>query len=160
DWRSSEMPAAAGQFRTTLPPSVADFKYRVVVGSLVSPTFEVKVIHPPRITRIDVDYTYPSSLNLKPRSETDGGDLYAAAGTAARLHIFADRPTATGRMSFANGASIDLSAVSPAEMTATTTIVADGSYRITLADRDGTTDGAQTEYFIRVLDDRPPDVHI
>jgi hypothetical protein len=160
EWRSSEMTAGAGGFRAFLPPSFADFKYRVVVGTLVSPTFEVKVIHPPRIARIDVDYTYPSSLNLKPRAETDGGDLYAPAGTAARLHIFADRPTASGRMSFSNGSSIDLSGVSPAEMTATTTIVADGSYRITLTDREGMTDGAQTEYFIRVLDDRPPDVHI
>jgi hypothetical protein len=160
EWRSSEMPAGAGQFRMSLPPSLSDFKYRVVVGTLMSPAFEVKVIHPPRIARIDVDYAYPSSLNLKPRSEADGGDLYAPAGTTARLHIFADRPAAAGRMSFSNGTSIDLSAISPAEMTGTTTIVADGSYRITLTDRDGMTDGAQTEYFIRVLDDRPPDVHI
>jgi hypothetical protein len=63
-------------------------------------------------------------------------------------------------MSLSNGKSIDLTGVSPSEMTAATTIVEDGSYRITLADRDGVTNGAQTEYFIRVLDDRPPDVHI
>jgi hypothetical protein len=160
EWRSSQMPAGAGQFRASLPPSFSDFKYRVTVGSVVSPTFEVKVVHPPRVARIDVDYSYPSGLDLKPRTETDGGDLYAPAGTAARLHVFTDRPAATGRIFFSNGTSIDLNAVSPAEMTATTTIVADGSYRITLTNRDGMTDGPQTEYFIRVLDDRPPDVHI
>jgi len=160
EWRSSEMSAGADQFRTSVPPSFSDFKYRVVVGTLVSPTFEVKVVHPPRIARIDVDYTYPPSLNLKPHSETDGGDLYAPAGTSARLHVFADRPTATGRISFSNGTSIGLSAVSPNHLTATTTVVADGSYRITLTDHDGMTDGAPTEYFIRVLNDRPPDVHI
>jgi hypothetical protein len=39
-------------------------------------------------------------------------------------------------------------------------IVEDGSYRIALAGADGVSDGGQTEYFIRTLDDRPPDVHI
>jgi hypothetical protein len=97
---------------------------------------------------------------LKSRTETDGGDLYAPAGTAVRLHVFADRPVATGRMSFSNGTSMELAAASPTEVTAALRITQDGSYRITLADRDGVTDGAQNEYFIRVLDDRPPDVHI
>src|SRR5262249_13453481 len=76
------------------------------------------------------------------------------------LHIYSDRPAATGRLSFSNGASIDLTGVAPGEMTAATRILQDGSYRITLTGQDGITDGAQTEYFIRVLDDRPPDVHI
>src|SRR5215471_2513767 len=159
-WHGIEMAASSGQFRASLPPSFSDFKYRVAVGTLLSPTYEVRVVHPPRIRRIDVDYTYPAVLDLKPRTETDGGDLYAPAGTAARLRIFADRPVANGRMVVSNGKSIDLTGVSPSEMTAATTIVEDGSYRITLADREGVTDVGQTEYFIRVLDDRPPDVHI
>src|SRR5215471_9423731 len=159
-WHGIEMAASSGQFRASLPPSFSDFKYRVAVGTLLSPTYDVRVVHPPRIMRIDVDYTYPPTLDLKPRSETDGGDLYAPAGTAARLHILADRPVASGRMSLSNGKSIALTGVSLSEMTAATTIVEDGSYRITLADREGVTDVGQTEYFIRVLDDRPPDVHI
>jgi hypothetical protein len=160
EWRSSEMSAASGQFHASLPPSTSDFRYRVAVGTLVSPPYAVKVVHPPRVMRIDVDYTYPSELDLRSRTETDGGDLYAPAGTAARLHIFSDRLVATGRISFSDGTSIDLAGVSPSEMTAATRIVKDGSYRITLTDRDGFTDAASTEYFIRVLDDRPPDVHI
>jgi uncharacterized protein DUF4175 len=159
-WRRSEMSAGAGQFQVSLPPAIADFKYRVAVGALVSPIYQVSVVHPPRVTRIDVDYTYPPALDLKSRTETDGGDLYAPAGTAVRLHVFADRPVATGRMSLSNGASIDLAAASVMEMTAAMKITEDGSYRIALADREGVTEGAPTEYFIRVLDDRPPDVHI
>jgi hypothetical protein len=159
DWRSSEM-SGAGQFHASFPPAIADFKYRVAVGPLASPVYQVTVVRPPRVTRIDVDYTYPPALDLKSRTETDGGDLYAPAGTAVRLHVFADRPVATGRMSFSNGTSMELAAASPTEVTAALRITQDGSYRITLADRDGVTDGAQNEYFIRVLDDRPPDVHI
>jgi hypothetical protein len=160
EWRGSEMSAGAGQFHASLPPAIADFKYRVAVGTLVSPIYQVRVVQPPRVTRIDVDYTYPPALDLKSRTETDGGDLYAPAGTAVRLHVFADRPVATGRMSLSNSTSIDLAAASATELTGAMKVTADGSYRVTLADREGMTEGAPTEYFIRVLDDRPPDVHI
>ena len=36
----------------------------------------------------------------------------------------------------------------------------DDSYRITLADHDGLGSIGDTQYFIRVMDDRPPDVRI
>jgi hypothetical protein len=160
EWRGSEMSAGAGQFHASLPPAIADFKYRVAVGTLVSPVYQVRVVQPPRVTRIDVDYTYPPALDLKSRTETDGGDLYAPADTAVRLHVFADRPVATGTMSLSNGTSIHLAAASATEMTASLKVTEDGSYRLALADREGVTDGTATEYFIRVLDDRPPDVHI
>jgi len=160
EWRGSEMSAGAGRFHASLPPAIADFRYRVSVGTLVSPIYQVRVVQPPRVTRIDVDYTYPPELDLKSRTESDVGDLYAPAGTVVRLHVFADRPVATGTMSFSNGTSIRLAAASATEMTAAMKVTEDGSYRLALADRAGMTEGAPTEYFIRVLDDRPPDVHI
>ena len=72
---------AAGAFRLTLPSVAAPFSYRVVAGAVTSPTYEVAVAIPPRVTRIDVHYTYPAGLRLAPRTETDGGDIYAPAGT-------------------------------------------------------------------------------
>ena len=36
----------------------------------------------------------------------------------------------------------------------------DDSYRIRLADADGLTSDGDSEYFIRLMDDRPPDVRI
>ena len=40
------------------------------------------------------------------------------------------------------------------------TIVDDGSYRVALSDGDGLNNPGETEYFIRTLEDRPPDVRI
>jgi len=159
-WRGSEMSAGSGRFQASLAPAIADFKYRVTVGGLVSPTYDIKVVRAPRISRIDVDYTYPPATGLRPRTEMDGGDLYAPEGTVVRLHVFADQPAATGQLSLSNGASINLASASPTEMTADTRVTQDGSYRITLRDSDGMADESQTEYFIRVLDDRPPEVHV
>ena len=45
-------------------------------------------------------------------------------------------------------------------LTADLTIQKDGSYRVALDDVDGLSNPGDTEYFIRMLDDRPPDVRI
>jgi hypothetical protein len=45
-------------------------------------------------------------------------------------------------------------------LAATLTIVEDNAYRVALTDREGLANPGDTEYFIRVLEDRPPDVHI
>ena len=49
---------------------------------------------------------------------------------------------------------------SPEVLSATLTIVEDSAYRVALTDREGLSNPGDTEYFIRVLEDRPPDVHI
>ena len=117
-WRSAEMSGdGGGQFRLSIESVASDFKYRVVAGALASPTYEVKVAHPPRVVRIDVDYTYPASLSLPPHTETDGGDVYAPAGTTVRLHVYTDRPVADARLSLANRQSIALAALSPTSST-------------------------------------------
>ena len=56
-----------------------------------SPIFDVTVARAPRVTRIDVEYTYPAALRLAPRVEEDSGDIYAPAGTDVRLRVLTDR---------------------------------------------------------------------
>jgi Domain of unknown function (DUF4175) len=160
-WRGAEMATAKpGTFHLTTEPIGASFKYRVVAGTVTSPTYDVLVARPPRVTRIDVDYTYPAGLNLKPRTERDAGDIYAPAGTDVRVHIFTDLPAATGQMALANGKSIALSADQPTELTASLKVLDDNSYRVALADAEGMSNAGETEYFIRTLEDRPPEVRI
>ena len=96
----------AARFRFSLPRQelsrsleavATPFKYRVVAGPITSPTYTVGVAHPPRVTRIDVDYTYPPTLGLEPRTEEDSGDVYAPAGTDVRLRVRTDRRTRSPR---------------------------------------------------------------
>jgi len=160
-WQPSDMASAApGHFRAVLPGVAADFRYRVVAGTIASPAYRVTVSSPPRVARIDLDYTYPAGLGLAPRTETDGGDIYAPAGTDVRLHIHTERPVASGSLTLPGGGSIPLAAVSTTELNASMTVSADGSYRVRLVDRAGLDNEAGSEYFIRAVDDRPPDVHI
>ncbi len=161
-WRSTEMAAEREieGFGLKLDAVSTSFKYRVVAGAVTSPTYDVTVVQPPRVARIDVDYAYPAGLKLAARTESDGGDIYAPAGTSIRLHVFTDRPAATGMMALGNGNGITLSPTTPTELTGTFDLVADNSYRVSLADGEGISTPGDTEYFIRILEDRPPEVRI
>jgi hypothetical protein len=167
NWRAAHMVRAAnkdtdgaGRFRLALDSVTAPFKYRVVAGPVTSPTYAIAVAHPPRVTRIDVDYTFPAALGLKPRTEEDSGDIYAPAGTDVRVRIHTDRPAATGQMTLGDGKMLSLSADASTVLAARLKVVADNSYRVALADREGFSNPGETEYFIRLLEDRPPEVHI
>ena len=148
-----------GAFHLALGPIANPFSYRVVAGGVTSPTYSIRVARPPRVTRIDVDYTYPPSLAQPPRTEEDSGDVYAPAGTDVRLHVSLDRP-ATGRLSLGDGHDLDLVAESPMVLTGSLTVTDDNSYRVALTDSEGLSNAGDTEYFIRMLLDRPPEVHI
>ena len=160
-WRAAEMTSdAAGSFRLDLPSVSAAFRYRVVAGAVTSPTYDIAVVVPPRVTRIDLHYAYPSGLRLPPRTETDGGDIYAPAGTEVRVQVFTDRPAATGELTLGDGKPLTLSPEAPNELSASLKVTDDNSYRIALADREGIGSPGDTEYFIRTLEDRPPDVRV
>jgi Domain of unknown function (DUF4175) len=160
-WRAVVMTRdRAGSYRLELESITAPFTYRVAAGTLTSRAFAVTVARVPRVTRIDLDYTYPPTLGLKPRSEQDGGDIYAPSGTEVRVRIHTDREVATGRMILNGGKTLPFTSQSPTLWSATLKIVGDNAYRVALTDRDGRSNPGDTEYFIRMLQDRPPEVHI
>jgi hypothetical protein len=118
------------------------------------------VLHPPQVARIDVHYEFPAPLGLSPVTENSGGDVYGPAGTRVRLEIEADKPVESGALVLDDGTRIELSADGSAVLAGEMTIDSDGSYRVALADLDGLASDGDTEYFIRVLEDRPPVVRV
>ena len=159
-WNATEMVAQGDGFLLDLPSVSSSFQYRVVAGAVRSPEYEVSAIRPPRVERIDVEYAYPAALGLKPRVEEDGGDIYAPAGTDVKIRIHLDRAAATGQLAMGSGESLALTSEEPQTFAASMRLDADNSYRVTLADADGFSSPGDTEYFIRMLDDRPPEVRI
>ena len=160
-WQPSTMALfAPGRFHSTIAQPSRDIRYRVVVGSLVSPIYTVRVVRPPHVARIDLEYVYPSTLGLSPRTELDAGDIYAPAGTKVRLRVSTDKDVAGGHLAMDSGASLPMAMESPTQLTATMAVTNDGSYRVLLADPEGLGDDSGNEYFIRIVADRPPEVHI
>ena len=119
------------------------------------------MVHPPQVERIDLDYAYPPALELlDPRREEDGGDIYAPEGTAVRFTVTADRPVAASAIVLADGTRVPPRRRRPPVVGRARPCAADGSYRIALVEDDGIETPDDTEYFIRTLLDRPPDVRI
>ncbi len=160
-WRGIDMGADdPGAFHLDIDAVSRSFKYRVIAGAAASATYDVTVVHPPRVKRIDVDYSYPAGLRLPPRTERDGGDIYAPAGTEVRLHVITDQPAVGGRLVLGGGRTLDLAPARADELTAGFKVTEDGSYRVAVADSEGLSSAADPEYFIRLLEDRAPDVRI
>jgi hypothetical protein len=159
--RTVPMPRRGNEFEFAFQSVDRTFTYRVSAGSRASRDFTVSALFPPKVRRIDAHYEYPSFTGLPPRDEEDGGDLYAPEGTRVRLRIHTDKPVASGTMSISGGAK-----TAPFRKTGTTELETDllltknEAYRVQLTDADGLRGGAETEYFIRLMDDRPPDVRI
>ncbi|MBL8138638.1 MAG: hypothetical protein JNL48_18595 [Acidobacteria bacterium] len=150
---------ADGAFEIVVPDVSATFPYHVTAGSGRSSAYTVTVVHPARVERIDLDYVYPPALGLEPRREEDGGDIYAPEGTAVTLRITADRPVGASALMLADGTRVALG-VNGTLATGALTVRTDGSYRIAFVDDDGVEMPDDTEYFIRTLLDRPPDVRV
>lgn len=160
-WQSTDMPPDAdGIFRMRFDALGESFRYRVLAGTIESDEYDIVVVRPPRVTRVDVEYRYPAALGLEARTEEDTGDIYAPAGTDVRLIVHTDRDAAAGHMALGGGKTVELTTATPTRLEASMRIDRDDSYRLRVADRDGMSTPGETEYFIRILDDRPPDVRV
>jgi hypothetical protein len=154
------MTPAGGAFEFTVGAVDRTFSYAVTAGSSRSPRYTVTALTPPRVERIDLRYEYPSFAGLAPREERDGGDVYAPEGTRVRVRIHTDKPIASGELAFGHSPAIALRAAGARQVEAELILAKDDSYRVRLADSDGLQSSGDLEYFIRLMDDRPPDVRI
>ncbi len=142
-------------------PSVgASFNYGVAAAGVRSREFEVTVLRRPSLQRIDLSYQYPGYTGMPAHDEEDGGDIYAPVGTRVTLRARADKRLTAGTLRLGSRA-IALTAGGDPQVRETSFVVErDGSYRIHLTDADGLQSEASSEYFVRVTDDRPPEVRI
>jgi hypothetical protein len=147
-------------FRFDIASVDRPFRYTVAAGTASSAEYSVTAVFPPQVRRIDVRYVYPSFSGLAPREEADGGDIYAPAGTRVRLRVHADRMVAAGELALGASAAVKLRQAGGVVLEGDLTLARDDSYRVHLADSEGVRGAGETEYFIRVMDDRPPDVRI
>src|SRR5262245_8153372 len=148
-----------GTFVVTIDNVTTSFAYHVSAAGARSEDYTITVVRPPRVQRIDLRYDFPKGLGLEPRIDEDSGDIYGPAGTKVTVSVTTDKPIATAALALGDGTRVPLAGQGTALET-TLTIDDDGSYRVALADHDGLENPGDTEYYIRTLDDRPPDVRI
>jgi hypothetical protein len=148
-----------GVFAVTIEKVTTSFGYHVTAASTRSADYHISAIRPPRVERIDLHYDFPAGVGLQPRTDEDSGDIYGPPGTKVRLSIAADKPIASAFLVLDDGSKVPLTSDGKA-LDGALLIEDDSSYRIAMADQDGLENSGDTEYFIRTMDDRPPDVRI
>jgi hypothetical protein len=154
------MERTAEGYRFQIPSVERSFRYLVSAGPAASRAYSVTALHPSRVQRIDLQYDFPSFTGLAPRLDRDSGDVFGPAGTRVRVLVHADKPIRGGSLAFSQGQpSAPLVRVDDRTFAASLTIAQESAYRVGLVDPDGLT-SESVEYFVRVMDDRPPDVHI
>jgi hypothetical protein len=158
--RSVAMQEREGAFAFAFESVDRTFKYRVSAGRARSQEYTVAALFPPRVERIELRYEYPSFTGLRPRVEEDGGDIYAPKGTKVRVRVHVDKPVSAGEMTSAEGPPRPFTRAAERMLEGDLLLARDDSYRIRLSDVDGLRPDTDTEYFIRLMDDRPPDVRI
>lgn len=160
--RTTTMPmvAAGDGYELRIAALERSLKYTVTAGPARSGDYSVTALFPARVDRIELRYHYPSFTGLAPRQERDGGDVYGPAGTRVELVVHTDKPVAQGRLAFSDGKPpVELAPAGERGLQSTLTVKEEGSYRVRLVDHDGLSSEG-VEYFVRVMDDRPPTVHI
>jgi hypothetical protein len=153
----------ANRFSATFATVPASFSYHIALAGRTSPDFQVTLLQPPRVGRIDLSYEFPSYAKLPPRSETDGGDVYAPEGTRVHMVVHPREATAhvaSAELALGGDKRVPLAATPDGTLAGDLVVSSDDTYRVRLTDTDGLQNTDDPEYFVRVLDDRPPEVHI
>src|SRR5688500_8800902 len=147
DSRTVRMTPVGDAFEYAFESVDRSFSYKVSAGSAVSSDYSITALFPPRVTRIDLRYAYPSFTGWQPREEEDGGDIYGPAGTRVRVRIHTDKPVTGARLALARkrGAGLPLRPAGEQMVEAEIVLEADDSYRVALADGDGLRSDGDTE---------------
>jgi hypothetical protein len=161
--RAARMQAGSdGAFTFGVESVPKSFSYQVGVAGHTTREYHVTLLEHPRVGRIDLEYTYPAFAKMAPRTETDGGDIYAPEGSRVTLRVTPRTTTAPIReaaLVLRDGSEVPLAADGE-QLVGVLPVDADTAYRVRLRDTDGLENADDPEYFVRRLDDRPPDVRI
>jgi hypothetical protein len=160
DQRRVPMTVEGGAFVFPFESVDRSFTYKIGAGGASTRDFTVTALFAPRVERIDLHYEYPSFTGLRPRDEQNGGDIYAPAGTRVRVRVQTDKPIAAAEMTMTGAGAKPLRTAGDRTAEIELVLSRDDSYRVRLTDLDGLGSPGETEYFIRLMDDRPPDVRI
>jgi len=136
-----------------------------------SPQYEINLFDLPQVERIDLSFTYPEYTGLEASVEEDSGDMVVPEGTVVDMTINFNKVVAEASLSFEETLVLDddaAEAVAPyPDMPlridgdtgyASFTVSEDGVYRINARDLADMTSRNPLDYFIRAIQDQPPEL--
>ncbi len=154
-------------FRSNLTDIAGTFRYQLTSGNAQSPWYHANVTARPRISELQIKYTFPAYTALAPRSVAGkNGSIKAIIGTQVQLIVHASEPLA--KKSFvAMGTPVagvlqplPLTPLTGLEYQATFPVEYSCSYRINLINAQGIKNNDNHLWPIVAIPDPPPLIHI
>ncbi len=142
-----------------LPEVTSDITYYVDSGEARSRQYRIEVYDLTRVEAIDVDYIYPAYTGLANKTEKNGGDIIAPAGTKVQLQITFNGPIKMGVLKFEDGATVELSHADNVA-TGEFTVAEDSTYSVDAFDHEGRHIENPMAYLIRSTPDLPPEISV
>ena len=133
-----------------------------------SEQFEIDLFDLPQVEQVSVAFEYPDYTGIPDEVVEDGGDMVVPEGTVVDLNISFNKAIASASLEFdpaydEEGTELrhydnqELS-IDGSNGTARFTVSADGVYRIRARDFDGLESSNPLDYFIRAIEDKPPEL--
>jgi hypothetical protein len=180
NWRDYSMArdgsgSESASFSYYIPSLEKDTTYYVSFierGEQSSTQYRISLFDLPQIEQIDIAYDYPDYTGIEDVIEEDSGDITVPEGTNIELTVTFNKAIATANLkfeeSFSSGDEEELDPLPPyADLlldidgnigTASFTVNQDGVYRIVAADFSNLESANPLDYFIRSIDDNPPEL--
>lgn len=170
NWRDYPMVLDAADtggatFSYYLPAVLKDSVYLVSLAGdeQTSRQYQISLYDLPNVEQIDVALDFPAYTGKEDRIEIDGGDIVAAEGTEVSLTITFNKPLASAELQFADAGSTSGEGyvnssltIDGLKATARFTVKGDGVYRLSATDLQGLQSDAPLDYYIRAIEDQPP----
>jgi hypothetical protein len=155
EWQQVPMAETDGGFEFTFFSVRQPLEYFVSANNVRSPAFNVHVVDLPVVDNLALTFHYPDWTGRDPEVHDPGGDIRAIAGTEVELQLTTDRPMTPGAVIVDDaGIALDVDGTSA---TARFTLDEDGQYYVA-ATVGGERIRLTDDFFITILDDRPPEI--
>lgn len=159
-----------------IPSLQVDTTYYVAFeerGQQSSSQYQIKLFDLPQIEQINLAFDYPDYTQLTDTTEEDSGDMIVPEGTQVLLDIQFNKAIATARVEFEESyrdpeeAGSELASYQDLDLeidgdlgSASFTVTQDGVYRIFATDLVGLESQEPLDYFIRAIEDAPPELSL
>ena len=179
NWRDVSMPRdrtgnESATYSYFIPSLVEDTTYYVTFserGEQSSPQYQISLFDLPRVEQIALAFDYPEYTGIEDMVEEDSGDMIVPEGTRVEFLVTFNKAIARAHVEFDESYNTDEEAISTTATyediqlsiegntgSGTFMVNQDGVYRIQATDFSDLESQNPLDYFIRAIEDTPPEL--
>ncbi len=137
-----------------------NMEYYVTANGAESERYTVEVFDTPKVTAIEIAYTYPEYTKLKPIIQQGDGNIRAVAGSQAEVRITTNKAIQSATLTVEAEDPVPMLIPDGRTLTTALDVLNDGKYTVKLLCVDGFNNQAPIEYTITAIPDEPPEIVI